>query len=69
MFPADPLKCPHKILEFQWLDDKFCIHYCIACGQKVSDNMPLDSDDVVVSSKFVSGEVKRLTLKERKELR
>jgi len=63
VFPQNPTKCPHRIVEFKWITDKLCYHYCLACGEKISDNFVDDLD------KQITGQVRKLNNKERKLLR
>lgn len=63
MFPQDPTKCPHRIVEFNWITPDFAQHYCIACGEVISDNG--SNEDM----KTVSGKPRKLNNKEKKLLR
>lgn len=72
MFPQNPLRCPHKILEFKWIDDKLYYLYCMACGEKIADNDIEDTttkQDNNKDNKEVTGQVRKLNNKERKLLR
>lgn len=63
LFPQDPTKCPHKILDYKWLSKDYYYLYCMACGEKIADNGHMDSQ------RRVEGVPRRLNLKERKLLR
>lgn len=65
LFPTNPLKCPHKIVEYKWLDDEHYYLYCIACGEKIADN-DISTNE---SKRKVSGKPRKLNSKERKLLR
>ena len=62
MFPQDPTRCPHRIVEFNWITPDFAEHYCIACGEVVSwtDNE---------TTKTVHGTPRKLTTREKESLR
>ena len=64
LFPANPLKCPHKIVEYKWLSADTYYLYCIACGEKIADNY-MDTTD----ERRVAGKPRKLNSKERKLLR
>ena len=71
MFPQNPLRCPHKIVEFKWIDDKLYYLYCMACGEKIADN-DVSGTDLINNNKDnkeVTGQVRKLNNKERKLLR
>ena len=62
-FPQDPTKCPHKIVEYKWLDESCYYLYCMACGEKIADN------EIVEDKRKVTGVPRKLNSKERKMLR
>jgi len=62
VFEQNPLRCPHRIVEFNWITPDYAEHYCIACGEVVSVN---DNE----TNKTVAGKPRKLTTKEKEKLR